>query len=381
MVRKLINNLHLWLGIASGLILFVVCLTGTIYTFRTEIEEWLEPEKYRIQAIEESRLPISVLVENAESATGGKAARISFTDDQARPFTINIKADKEDFRGTNYMVNQYSGEVLGSVKGPASGFFLTVFKLHRWLLMDIETGRPIVGAATLIFLFLCISGFILWLPKKIKGWNSFKPGFKIKTDANWKRINHDLHSTLGFYALFFLIVMSLTGLTWSFKWYDNAFHKVLTGKERLPRGGKAQKAETAAVLSYEEALSIVNRELNYVGKTIITVPTTGEYEVTKFDKKKFNKEAADKVTVSSQSGEVLKTALFSDLTTGEQITRLIHGLHMGTTYGMFSKVLYFISCLIATSMPITGVFIWWNKLRKTSRIKRTVQRKKTMVPA
>src|SRR5690554_7730951 len=51
--RKLINDLHLWLGVASSLILFVVCLTGTIYTFRTEIEEMIEPQKYNIKAADE----------------------------------------------------------------------------------------------------------------------------------------------------------------------------------------------------------------------------------------------------------------------------------------------------------------------------------------
>lgn len=364
--RDILNKLHLWLGIGSGLILFIVCLTGTIYTFRTEIEEWLEPEKYRIQVIEEGRLPIATLVENAEAETQGTASRVMFTDDASRPFTVNIKKDKDDRRGANYQINQYSGEMLGSVKGPATDFFFTVFKIHRWLLMDIQVGRPIVGIATLIFVFLCLSGIVIWLPKKIKGWKSFKPGLKIKWDANWKRINHDLHNALGIYTVFFLLIMGLTGLTWSFQWYDDGFHKVLTGKVREPRGSGGVKGseDTPVILSFEEALQVADQALDYTGRTIITIPTSGVYEVTKIDKKSFNSEAADKVYISTENGTILKTALFSDLTTGQQITRSIHGLHMGTTYGIFSKILYFIACLIATSLPITGVLIWWNKRRK-----------------
>lgn len=37
------------MGIAAGLILFVVCLTGTIYTFRTEIEQFIERDKFFVE--------------------------------------------------------------------------------------------------------------------------------------------------------------------------------------------------------------------------------------------------------------------------------------------------------------------------------------------
>lgn len=366
--RKLINDLHLWLGVASSLILFVVCLTGTIYTFRTEIEEMIEPQKYNIKAADE-KYDIAELITMVEAETQGKVNRIGFTEKVSRPYEINIKTSDEDRLGTNFMVNPYTGEVLGDTKGPASEFFMTVFKLHRWLLLDMKIGRPIVGVATLIFTFLCISGLILWLPKKIKGWKSFKPGMKIMWRAKWKRLNHDLHNTLGFYSLIFLLIMCLTGLTWSFEWYNNGLYKLLTGKEReqrgsgRDRGGKGKEEALEPIISYEEALAIANEHLPYDGKTIITKPQGKGYEITKYNKDRFNVEASDKLTVNAQTGAVEKTELFDDLKLGEKISKQIKGLHLGTTYGMFSKIIYFITCLIATTLPVTGIFIWINKMK------------------
>lgn len=366
--RKLINDLHLWLGVASSLILFVVCLTGTIYTFRTEIEEMIEPQKYNIKAADE-KYDIAELITMVEAETQGKVNRIGFTEKVSRPYEINIKTSDEDRRGTNFMVNPYTGEVLGDTKGPASEFFMTVFKLHRWLLLDMKIGRPIVGVATLIFTFLCISGLILWLPKKIKGWKSFKPGMKIMWRAKWKRLNHDLHNTLGFYSLIFLLIMCLTGLTWSFEWYNNGLYKLLTGKEReqrgggRDRGGKGKEEALGPIISYEDALAIANEHLPYDGKTIITKPQGKGYEITKYNKDRFNVEASDKLTVNAQTGAVEKTELFDDLKLGEKISKQIKGLHLGTTYGMFSKIIYFITCLIATTLPVTGIFIWINKMK------------------
>ncbi len=370
--RKLMNDLHLWLGIASSLVLFVVCLTGTIYTFKTEIEEWIEPHKYEVEVLN-SKLTLGDLVEKVETATTGEVNRVSFTDESERAYEFNVRTEDGGRRGTNFMVNQYTGEVLGDKNGPASEFFMTVFKLHRWLLLDTSIGRPIVGISTLIFTFLCISGLILWLPKKIRGWKSFKPGFKIKWNANWKRLNHDLHNTLGFYSLFFLIIMALTGLTWSFEWYNNGLYKILTGKEREARGGGRGNSGSKeveipiATISYEEALAVAQEKLPYQGKTVITKPKEKGYEITKYNKKRFNVEANDKLIINAQTAKIEEVDLFDDYTLGEKISKQIKGLHLGTTYGMFSKIIYFITCLIATSLPITGIFIWINKMKKKKR--------------
>ena len=36
-IRKFINDVHLWLGLGSGIILFLVFLSGTFLTFEEEI--------------------------------------------------------------------------------------------------------------------------------------------------------------------------------------------------------------------------------------------------------------------------------------------------------------------------------------------------------
>ncbi|HXS57859.1 MAG TPA: hypothetical protein VN726_17115, partial [Hanamia sp.] len=41
----------------------------------------------------------------------------------------------------------------------------------------------------------------------------------------------------------------------------------------------------------------------------------------------------------------------------------------GSIYGMFTKLLYFFACLIATTLPVTGTIIWINKLKKKKKRK------------
>ncbi|MDM1045521.1 PepSY domain-containing protein [Myroides sp. 1354] len=373
--RKLMNDLHLWLGIASSLVLFVVCLTGTIYTFKTEIQEWLEPNRYAFVAPNERQAkPVAELVQLVEASTQGKVQRITLVSKEGKPFVFTVSKGEEGKRGEAVHVNPFTGEILGTGKGPGDEFFMTVFKLHRWLLLDSSIGRPIVGIATIIFCFLSISGLILWFPKKIKGWKSIKPGFKIKFNANWKRINHDLHNTLGFYTLLIVLIMSLTGLCWSFEWYRNGLSSVLGAKVF---GGRDEvKPESVlqdkSTISLEEALAIANKEMAYDYRTLaVSLPkdSLGAYEINKNDLARWNETVNDRVFIDQYSGEVIKKEIFADKSMGEKLASSIRALHFGDIYGLFSKVIYFITCLIATSLPITGIFIWLNKMKKKPKKK------------
>jgi uncharacterized iron-regulated membrane protein len=70
------------------------------------------------------------------------------------------------------------------------------------------------------------------------------------------------------------------------------------------------------------------------------------------------------VILDQYTARILRTELFSDKPFNEQVAASIKAIHMGSFYGTFSKIIYFITCLIGTSLPVTGIIIWINKLRK-----------------
>ncbi|MCC9166460.1 PepSY-associated TM helix domain-containing protein [Pontibacter harenae] len=413
-LRKFFNDVHLWLGIASGLVLFVVCLSGTIYTFHTEIEELLEPSKYTVE-IPANATPLApdALVKTLETDLGGKVAYLAIPEDAARAYQVGVKPAEQGGgkpegghggatearaegaktagaakgpqaaqgghgggssggRPKTYMVNPYTGAVLGTTDGPATEFFRTMMQLHRWLLIEGGVGKMIVGISTIIFVFLILTGLVLWFPVKLKNW---KQGFKVKTSAKWKRVNHDLHNTLGFYSFILLLIMSLTGLCWSFEWYRDGLSAVLgdkvfkgRGEKPLPSATPAANAQTLAVADF---IQRANAILPYEGDLRVSLPedATNAVVVNKNKTGFFALSASDKVQLDQYTGEPLKVDIFSEKSFNVQIASLIKPLHLGEVYGMFSKILYFIACLIATSLPVTGTLIWINKLRKKPKEK------------
>src|SRR5690606_34567921 len=100
--------------------------------------------------------------------------------------------------------------------------------------------------------------------------------------------------------------------------------------------------------------------------------------VTKSNTGFFAFSGSDKVQIDQYTGQVLKLEKFADKPFNEKVAASIRALHMGEIFGTFSKILYFIACLIATSLPVTGTLIWWNKLQKKGQRKKLVPVKPAM---
>lgn len=68
---------------------------------------------------------------------------------------------------------------------------------------------------------------------------------KVKTKAGWFRFFYDLHVSGGFYAASLLLILALTGLTWSFGWYRNAFYSVFGISANPPQAHHAPASSGA----------------------------------------------------------------------------------------------------------------------------------------
>lgn len=442
-IRKFFNDIHLWGGLISGIIVVIVCATGTVYTYNTELREAAIPHYYKVKP-EGTKLNVDTLLAQVKSDIKGKllGVKIPFDSDKTT-FALYAKPKKEEGeekseggktldakknnakdhegkeggennsgqgakavadgekakpasgppggrgpRANQMALNPYTGQVIGDPseeKTKTAAVMQTMFGLHRWLLLN-EVENPIIegvenrklgswitGTATILFLIGVISGMIIWFPVKMRGW---KNGLKIKWSAKWKRINHDLHNTLGFYSCIILFLMAVTGPFWSFEWYRAGWQKTW-GTYKSPDAPKEEKPKLLSAIptgggvpmSIEETILVVNRLLPYDGDITINFAkdSTGTISVSKNRIGFFAPSAGDKLTLDQYTGEALEKDVFRDKPFNERAAASIKALHIGDIYGPFSKLLYFISCLIATSLPVTGTMIWINKMKKKKK--------------
>lgn len=418
-LRKFLNDVHLWIGLPSGIIVLLICLSGTIYVFNTEIREISSPELYKVShAADAQGLSAEELITTVSRETGGKVISIKIPADPEKSYVLTVrkaeesktgekKGEKRDEavkgsvperakgkagaaekpgpppRGVQYMVNPYSGKILGSSadKNAVSEFMQIMFSLHRWLLLDrIEEpligelpnrklGSYISGTATILFTLGVITGIIIWFPQKIRNW---KQGLKIKWNANWKRVNHDIHNSLGFYSCIFLFLMGITGPQWSFEWYRTGLRKALgtyqsedAPKPENPKSDITAMNGAKSVL-LTDYIKSANNILNYQGDLTISIPadSADAVLVNKTKAGFFAPVAADKIYLDQYTTAPVRSEIFSEKPFNERVSSSIKALHVGDVYGKFSKIIYFLACLIATSLPVTGTLIWINKMKK-----------------
>lgn len=126
---------------------------------------------------------------------------ISVFSDPERAWQVNLSKPR---RASMY-VDQYTGEIKGKYERPA--FFVTMFRLHRWLLDSMKAdggvfwGKMIVGVSTLLFVVVLISGIVIWWPRTRK---ALKNSLRISVGRGFRRFWYDLHVAGGMYALFFV---------------------------------------------------------------------------------------------------------------------------------------------------------------------------------
>ncbi|PWN68244.1 PepSY domain-containing protein [Chryseobacterium phosphatilyticum] len=373
--------IHLWLGLLSSIIVFVMCVTGCLYAFKNQITDLSNRDKVYISASYEKRrnadqIQAELLKENKQLTS------LLIPDDKARSYVLGYKENQLD-KSAYY--NQYTGELLGQADVGSNHFFEVVLDLHRNLMMG-NIGRQIVGASVLMFCVLLISGFILWLPKKVK---FLRQGLTVMWNAKFQRVNHDLHNTLGFYTFLMLFFIAVTGLYITYPWVKNALIISLGGssidnisndqdrgddafggllEDMLQKQDEKKTLKNSASASIDKILNLADQYLPYTAVTRIELPNKDNprYVVIKTNTRNLlGVMLPDQITFDKTG--VLKTKeLFSDRPLNKQFTALAKPLHTGEIMGLPSIILYFIVSLIGCSLPITGFLIWWHRYRKIS---------------
>lgn len=391
--RKIVNYIHLWIGVPSALILFVVCLSGSLYVFSEDISRWIDKDKYSVHHPGTAALSIEELKTKVEEQQKGlkvTAVQIPENADEAWVVTLKkpeqqgdkAKNPKEKGRGQSFIVDPYTGKVVGTTQTSSFKFFNTVMQLHRWLLLDKEIGKHVTGIAAFMFLLLEITGIMLWVPRKLrswKNWKAWKSGFGIRRDAGWKRKNFDLHKAVGFYTFIFITIMAITGPYMGLDWYKHGVNNVLGVKQPKKDEKKDNKkedkkhlsakiADTAQALPIKTLLQKVDSIYAYAAITRINFPENGSatFNIMKVRKGFSEASLPDRITLNAFTGAVVKTERFADKKLGEKIAASMKSIHTGELFGGFTKIIWFVACLIATCMPVTGILIWLNK-RPTSK--------------
>jgi uncharacterized iron-regulated membrane protein len=354
--RKAIGKLHLWLGLASGLIVLIVSLSGAVFVFQDEIRDLTQPwRKVEVQA--RPMLLPSVLQAAAIKAQPGFTASWTTYNGPDRSVAVYLSKGEDVYYA---FLNPYSGQLL-KVQNLKSDFFTIVQYLHMYLLLPPAIGKWVVDIAVITFVVMLISGIVLWWPRNKA---ARKQRFSVKWEASPKRRNYDLHNVLGFYASALGLVLALTGLCISYEW-------LMDGVGALANGGRSIAAENAepkvdTLLTARPTRPVVDiaythlRQQSPQAEMLLIGPATDAATpvwCTAYGKS-LRYYHRDEYRFHPRTGQLLLTQPHTSKSNGKKLADMNYDLHTGQILGFGGKVIAFVVSLTAASLPVTGFLVW-----------------------
>lgn len=380
-MKKIFAKIHLWLSLPLGIVLTVVCLSGAVLVFEGEITRALHPELYQVAAPADARpLQPSQLADRIGEQMPDSLHLVSLQL-SARSDEPCIAAFRETGR-KQLSVDPYTGNVNGWVESPA--FFGTVRKLHRWLLDpppskgEKSVGKAIVGVSTLGLVLILVSGLILWIPRSRKALHN---RLKVSCSNGRHRFWHDCHVSLGFYATLLLLVMALTGLTWSFGWYRTAAYALFGGTQqtvaaqedlsrKVDSGNRQSRARSGERTAGREHGETETRPFDHAVWDDVLEQLTAHYTayktivLTQTEAQVTRRSAMrriDRATFDPRNGRLAEITRYEDTPRQQRLRGWFYTFHTGTWGGIWTKILYFLAALIGATLPLTGYYLWWKR--------------------
>ena len=369
--KKFIFQVHKILGLATGLVVFIVAITGCCWAFRTEIESLYDDYK----TVSPQNLPIltptkakllaeQVFPENTVHGTvfkkEGDAIEVIFYD-----------AEPEFYQSV--FLNPYSGEVI-QVDDHTSGFFAFILKGHMRIWLPKKIGEHVVGASILIFIFIIISGFIIWIPKKRKNLKQ-RLKFDWKKTTRWKRKNFDLHTVIGFYICALALVLAFTGSMMSYNWLKYVVYKSTGGEKEarfiIPENlsetsvkGDVIPMDYIIVKLLKESPEAKSFELHYPkteDESIYIEVSNSDDLFYDSDFRFFDQNTLEEIETPGIYGT------YKDANVADKIQRMNYDIHIGAIGGIVGKIIAFIISLLTASLPVTGFLLWYGRHYKKKK--------------
>lgn len=270
----------------------------------------------------------------------------------------------------NVYFNPYPGELL-NVQDLNEDFFIIVEKLHMYLLLPEAIGRQIVGISTIIFVFMLLTGIILWWPKKKK---QLTTNFKVRWKARWRRVNYDLHRTAGIYCALIALVLAITGLGIAYEWMSKSFYTVGNLGRNHPEDYLVPTLKDIPIKvssrAFDRAFYIMVEKLPQSGMYFVLDQGAGKSISTGAYPKALTYDHQSNFYFHPKTGQLIASHLYAEKSPGLKLQEMNYGLHSGQYFGLLDKFLAFLTSLFVAGLPVSGFLIWWgrrNKKRKSSK--------------
>jgi len=343
-------NAHTWVGVFLSVLLFLVCLSGTIAVFHFEFERWEQPHITEME---------NVSPEVVEKAMDSFLSR--HTEESHHLFVVFPTSDIPRLVVENDHVAYFADNEGNLIEKESVSFTQMLVDLHLYLNLPHSWGMILVSALGAVICTLVITGIIAH--KRIT-----KDAFKLRRGGNGQQAQIDLHNRFGLWASPFHLVIGITGT------YFGLAGIILIVIATLNYGGDRdavvdQIFTPDPVLAPQEGKPAIGKAFAQMetlapekSPIFLTVHEVGEPEqFIEIYAKAPNRMIYAEGYRFDTAGNYIGVAGYENGEWGKQLLWSMYRLHFGDFAGLVSKWLYFVLGVMLTMLCVSGMEIWLSK--------------------
>ena len=372
-LRRLLFWVHLGVGIVIGLVIGFLAITGSILAFQPQIVAFAERGTQITSITQGLCVAPSDLLKNASEYRHGAATTLTLFSDPHRPSEVAFGTDSV------VLVNACDGRVIGNGAGKLRGFFSSVRDLHRWVALNgvrHERLRSLKDACVIAFLFMILSGLVIWFPRK-QTWQHIRPAVLFRQGLRGRAREWNWHNVFGFWMAVPLAVIALSGIIMAYPWANALLYRVAGDHppaERVaaePKRAKPLRADKFS--SLDVAIHAATTQDAKWQSLEMRLPSEKDPNVA------FRLEEGDgsnprqrvQLVLARKDGRVVRVETFSNNPPGRRWRLYARFVHTGEMFGIVGRIVALLACISAVMLVWTGFslslrrFASWRK-RKAS---------------
>ncbi|HEY3616463.1 MAG TPA: PepSY-associated TM helix domain-containing protein [Candidatus Sulfotelmatobacter sp.] len=352
--RNLILNLHLWIGIASAILLLLAGVSGALLVFEAQIDRALNPKLARVTPASTTLSLTELKAALERQYPGSRVLAFDISDSDDASYGAYLLSPSGS--GMNLAVDQHTGKTLGAWDDHRFTRQLHGFHTH---LLAGEIGSAIVGWSAVILLFLCISGLFLWWRSKI---------FGINFQTSGPKFQYDLHSTVGVLSLVVMLAFAFTGIVvhWerpAQKWANQVSHV----PTRIPLPQPDPPVPGALALDPSRLVAVAQAAVPAARVTALNLSDTAARPVLVIMKfpEDHTPAGRTRVFLDQYSGKVLAVNSSRAAPAAvSYVTRLNREIHTGDIGGWPTRIIAAVFSLALPLLAVSGPLLWWQRRRR-----------------
>ncbi len=357
-VRRLNFQVHLWVGIILTLYMILIGFTGSILVFRPELERLFGLKPWQNIQVQEPVAEITTVVENLKAAY--PRLRIVSVDAPAENEATFV-AVLEGRGRIKVACGPKEGQVLGEF--PRGRNWLDVLQeLHESLLIHPGSqGRMLNGIGAAFLLLLNLTGMVVWWP----GIRNWKRALKVDFRRNWRRINFDLHLSIGFWTILIASFWAVSGIY--FGWPRQVFRFVDSISPVIAARPPAVRVAPESSFPELDLRALVQQARTLdpgttVGGIAFPYSRRAPLGILMRRGNSVGREYVDTVYFNPYSGDYISTWKYGvNQSAGDWIIWSQVPLHFGTYWGLNVKIVWAAAGLAIPLLAITGLLMYWNR--------------------